>query len=897
MTRRQRWRRLKTLGIAFCLSLLISLGGGTVVSFLFGLMGILPPLNPSLLAAQQFIQMQRPALSQTVSQTVLQAVSQTVFEKEQIGRQLYRDGQFVEAIALWQQIVQIHAAQQNSLGQASALSNLALSYQQLGEWDSARQAIAAGLALINKQHIQTTDQWSVLAQLYMTQGSLQAAVGQPEQALETWQQAASAYQHSSDDMGLNRAQINQARALQSLGFYRQSLEKLRQVGQAMESQPPSQLKAIALRRLGEALRLSGQLSAAQTALTQSLAIAEQLSDPGEISATLLSLGNTAQSMEDTLAAQDFYEQAIVPSLRPRQLIPIQLAQLELAIKTSRWSMASELWPVIQTQFDDLPVSRSAIYHQVNWASSLVKLTQSKAATEVEETVFQAVVQQLRQAVEQARSLSDRRAEAYALGTLGQVYEQTQQWAQARALTQQALALSTAEHATDISYQWHWQLGRLWNNPNNPEHSVVKAIEAYQQAVDTLSYLRGDLAAADSSAQFSFAENVEPIYRQLAGLLLTTDSQAPASSQNLVRAQNVIESLRLAELDNYFQEACVDTTPIDINQADPNAAIVYTLVLEDRLSVILHLPHQPLQQFSTEVSAGEVSDVAKQLRQQLVIRSQRRYLPLSQQIYSWLVEPARSAIDRSGVETLVFVLDGPLQNIPVASLYDGHRFLIEDYALALTPGLKLLNPKAWNTSNLSVLTAGVTQSRQGLAPLPYVDREIKEITDAISNHTVLLNQNFTEEALSKRLKSTLYPIVHMATHGQFGSTAEETYLVAWDKLIGVQEISQMLQANLGNRGGIDLLVLSACETARGDRQAALGLAGVAIKAGAQSTIGSLWAINDEASSLFVGYFYEQLVQPGATRAGSLREAQLRLLQDPQYRHPIYWAPYILLGSWL
>lgn len=885
MTRQKRWRKLRTLGIAFCLSLLISLGGGTTLSFLFGSMGISQQLDQSLLADQPFMQMQRPALSQTIS------------EKEQLGRQLYRNGQFAEAIALWQQIVQIHAAQQNRLGQASALSNLSLSYQQLGAWGNARQAIAEGLALINQQHTQTASQWSVLAQILMTQGGLQEALGQPEQALETWQQAADAYQQGSDDSGLNRAQINQARALQSLGFYRQSLEKLTQVTQAMESQPSSLLKAIALRRLGEALRLSGQLSAAQTALTQSLAIAEQHSDSGEISATLLSLGNTAQSREDVLAAQDFYEQAIAQALRPAQLIPIQLAQLELAIKTHRWPVASELWPKIQAQFDEMPVSRSAIYHQVNWANSLIKLIQTKATVGLEEVVLQTVVQQLRQAVEQARALPDRRAEAYALGTLGQVYEQTEQWAIALALTQQALALSMAENATDISYQWQWQLGRVWNNPNNPERSIAKSIEAYQQAVDALSNLRGDLAAADSSAQFSFAENVEPVYRQLAKLLLTTDRQAPTYSQNLARAQNVIESLRLAELDNYFQEACVDITPIDINQADSNAAIVYTLVLEDRLSVILHLPNQPLQHFSTEVSAGEVSDIAKQLRQQLVIRSQRQYLPLAQQVYSWLVEPARSAIDRSGVETLVFVLDGPLQNIPVASLYNGHSFLIEDYAVALTPGLKLLNPKAWNTSNLSVLTAGITESRQGLAPLPYVAGEIQEITDAISNHTVLLNQDFTEEALSKRLKSTLYPIVHMATHGQFGSTAEETYLVAWDKLIGVQEISQMLQANLGNRGGIELLVLSACETARGDRQAALGLAGVAIKAGARSTVGSLWAINDEASSRFIGYFYEQLTQPGATRAESLREAQLRLLKDPQYRHPIYWAPYILLGSWL
>jgi CHAT domain-containing protein len=337
--------------------------------------------------------------------------------------------------------------------------------------------------------------------------------------------------------------------------------------------------------------------------------------------------------------------------------------------------------------------------------------------------------------------------------------------------------------------------------------------------------------------------------------------------------------------------------MDINQVDPHAAIVYTLVLEDRLSVILHLPHQPLQHFSTAVSLSEINSIAVQLRQQLVVRSQRDYLPLSEKMYSWLLAPARKSIDASKVKTLVFVLDGPLQNVPMAALHDGSHFLIEDYAVSLTPGLKLLNPRLWDSNHLSALITGISDSRRGLAPLPYVEQEIRSVSQNIRHTNILLNGNFTQAALSGRLKTSAYPIVHVATHGRFGSTPEDTYLVAWDELINVRDISNMLQANLGTRAGIELLVLSACETASGDQQAALGLAGVAIKAGARSTLGTLWAINDEATAYFVEGFYRQLTRPGATRSGALREAQLQLLQNPQYQHPIYWAPYVLLGSWL
>lgn len=892
---RKCWYGLKFLS-ACLLGLFISLNS----SFFGGFVSLAEQPAQSSFSGVTQQALALPSLKQNAQLSNLELSNlDSLAQRSQQARALYENGQFERAIALWQQIAQTHAVQQNHLATASALSNLSLSYQQLGQWDEAQAAITESLSLIAAQSDTPNaadpdiGKEQVMARALMANGSLKMALGQPEQALESWQQAADTYERSEDKVGYSRAQINQAQALRELGFYRQALEKLTQVAETMKTQPSSPLKAIALRRLGEALRLSGQLSASETTLTESLAIAQQYPNPAEISTTLLSLGRTTQSQGEMPAAQALYSRAaevigqvIEQSASAAQLVPIQLAQLALYIQSEQWSAATELWPVIQSQFEQLPPSRTAIYHQINWAESLLKMGQ-----------VQAIDQQLRQAIEQARSLSDTRAEAYALGILGQVYEYNQQWAQAQNLTQRALALSDAIHASDITYQWQWQLGRLWKATDNPQRSIPQSLEAYDQAVVTLSQLRGDLTAANHSTQFSFKENVEPIYRQLAGLLLQSDRQAPNYPQNLARAQAVIESLRLAELDNYFSEACIDTKPIDINQVDPNAAIVYTLVLDDRLSVILHLPHQPLQHFSTAVSHSTVNNIAAQLRQQLVIRSRREYLPLAQQLYSWLIAPARPLIDLSGVKTLVFVLDGPLQNVPMAALYDGDRFLIEDYAVSLTPGLTLLNPRPWRADNLSALITAMSESRRGLAPLPHVEKEIQSVSRTIRHTHLLLNSHFTQAALSDRLKATAYPIVHVATHGRFGSTPEETYLVAWDELINVRDVSEMLQANLGSREGIELLVLSACETASGDQQAALGLAGVAIKAGARSTMGTLWAINDEATAYFIDRFYEQLMRTGASRAGALREAQLQLLHNPQYRHPIYWAPYVLLGSWL
>ncbi|MEO1445029.1 MAG: CHAT domain-containing protein [Cyanobacteria bacterium J06635_11] len=854
----------------------------------------------------------------------------TLEEQVQAGRELYQQGQFAAAIARWEPIVQTHAAQGNTLAQASTLSNLALAYQQLGQQEKAQTSLERSWALLSPDRSpgpSNSDQWQVRGQVLMAQGSLYNERGQAEQALETWQQAKEAYDQSHDKNGQIRAQINQAQALRELGFYRQAQDTLNSVVDQVASEPPSLLQATLFRRLGNALKLTGNTTAAQTLLNKSLTIATEYNSPAERSATLLSLGNIARELGDTLSAEDYYQQASAALPKPSaiQLIPVQLAQLALWVETENAHAIAGLWPVIQSQFADLPMSRSAIYHQVNWANSLITFNQilkkrtlasvesgspetspaTKQAASPEArpdsmdaatpVPWIAIAQQLQRTTQQAQSLEDTRAQSHAMGTLGNVYEQTQQWAIAQEQTQQALTLSQGK--ADIAYQWQWQLGRLWQAPSNPQQSIAKSLEYYHQAVEALTELRGDLAASTGSNQFSFKENVEPVYRQLVSLLLQTNPQSPEYQTNLMSAQDVIESLRLAELDNYFKEACIDIQPVDISQIDQKAAIVYSIVLDDRLSVILRLPNQPLQQFSTAVSASDVTSITNQLRQQLVTRSRRDYYSSAQQVYNWLIAPAREAIDRSNVDTIVFVLDGALQNVPMAALYDGEHFLIEDYSVALTPGLKLLNPQPWDTDSLSALVAGLTESRQGLSPLPNVAQEIEKIKKTISRNTILLNQEFTRKTLPEKLLKDPYPIVHIATHGQFGSSPEETYLVAWDTFIKVREISQILQANLGDREAIELLILSACETATGDQRAALGLSGVAVKAGARSTLGTLWAINDEATSQFVGYFYEQLTQPGATRASALRAAQIQLLTDPQYKHPIYWAPYILLGSWL
>jgi CHAT domain-containing protein len=380
-------------------------------------------------------------------------------------------------------------------------------------------------------------------------------------------------------------------------------------------------------------------------------------------------------------------------------------------------------------------------------------------------------------------------------------------------------------------------------------------------------------------------------------------QSEPSQENLVQARNLIESLQLAELENFFRAACLDTHPelIDqiVDQEDKTAAVIYPIILGDRVEVILKLPTQEkLRHYVSYKSQAEVEKNLDQLRQQLTEPDAIEDVKsLSQQVYNWLIKPAATDLAQSNVKTLVFVLDGALRNVPMAALYNGEQYLVENYSIALTPGLQLLEPKPLQPEKLQALIGGLTEARLGFSPLPNVESEVKQIQFEVSS-SVIINQEFTSSNLQNRINSLSFPVVHLATHGQFSSDAEKTFILAWDKPINVNELNNFLRNRNDNQANvIELFVLSACRTAAGDKRAALGLAGVAVRAGARSTLASLWYLDDRSTAVLMSEFYRQYAKERLTKAEALRRAQLSLLQSREYNLPMYWAPYVLVGNWL
>jgi CHAT domain-containing protein len=343
---------------------------------------------------------------------------------------------------------------------------------------------------------------------------------------------------------------------------------------------------------------------------------------------------------------------------------------------------------------------------------------------------------------------------------------------------------------------------------------------------------------------------------------------------------------------------LDTYTVQLDKIDRSAAVIYPIILPDRVATIASIPGQPLRYYSQKISAATVEETVAGLQKKILSPNfeERAFKQQSKQIYDLLLAPLASNLAAAKTKTLVFVLDGAFRNIPMSVLYDGNKYLVESYNLALTPGLQLVPPQeSTDRSRPQALLGGISESKQGFSALPNAKTEIESIAKILP-HQILFNEQFKTAPVSTNLVASTAPFVHFATHGQFSSKAEDTYILTWDNRLNLDQFSNLLKDRGSQSNAIELLVLSACQTATGDKRATLGLAGVAIRARAKSTIASLWSVSDEATQDLMVNLYQNLATKNLSKGEALRQAQQTLLQNPKYRSPYFWAPFVLVGNW-
>jgi CHAT domain-containing protein len=778
--------------------------------------------------------------------------------------------------------------------------------------------------------------------------------GQASEALESWKSATKIYRQLGYEEGITGSLINQNLALQALGLNRFACNTLLQALKldtdtkicailpqqstesiaklliaAIDKQKHLPINLFAWHNLGDVLRLIGKLDESKVVLATTLSIAQQTPfvNTNEI---LLSLANTEEAIYKQ-ARNKYYEveepdfkneivnliqQQALKSLEIYQQVNLmsgkfsvtqlksQLHHLSLLINFEKWltvdlnsanpklvEIRNQIQPSVNrvlknsSTFSQLSATQR-VYAKLNFANSLSQIPNQELRS--------LAIEYGQSALETAKSTTNQRIKSYSLGTLGKL-----QLEKSEAYFVKALSLAQSIQAQDIAYQWQQQLGNLYNKQGRAK----EALRMYKSAIDNLAQIRDSILPSNNiDIQFFFQQEIEPVYRDYMKLLFKD------SSPNLKEVIQINERLQTAQLENFLK--CGKLDLIALNEIpDLNSAygIIHIIDLDDTIEVILQSSDRSLHHYSVEANLikDHVSDLLWSLQDHKLatIDVQQILLP-SQALYEKLITPIASYLPASG--TLIFILDKSFQSIPMGILYDGKNYLLEQYSIAATFGSRIRYPKPLSKKRFTALIAALSKpspslldrnAPKGVRSLAKAKEEVKDVQNQTQSSLILLDEKFTSLRLEQEINKNNFPIVHISTHGQFSSDPLKTVLLAYDRVINIREFDKLLKGKVQtDADAIELLVLSACQTAKGNKRSALGMAGVAAQAGARTTIATLWLVDADSTALLMEEFYKGL-KNGISKAEALRIAQLTLMKNPKYAHHYYWAPFLLVGSWL
>ncbi len=772
-------------------------------------------------------------------------------------------------------------------------------------------------------------------------------------ALKDWQEATKIYRQINYQEGVAGSLINQSTALQQLGFnlkacsilleslkldtdwlcnslFTQAPSKPREaLSVTINRLPPSRIDALGLQKLGDILWLIGKTDESELVLLKALDASKTIKSTPNIESVKLSLGNVQRAVFNQLrdrypdigdvalqesylfsiqqkitSSAQYYEQLEQPGTSRTIQVTARLNHLALLIDANNWlasqiklgkAQLADFHKQIQTQIHPLSLkiqqNRSdlvllpdseSVLAQLNYATSLNHLADKSLAIQYTEAALQL-----------AQNLNSPRLQSNCFGILAELVQEQDK---SQKYLQAALNLAESVQARDLAWQWQHQLGRLYQKQGDYDN----AVQAYNRAIENLRLVRNNLLSVTPDVQYSFRDQVVPVYREYMHLLLS-DSQP-----DLRQVIKLNENLQLAELENYLQCSQLDLLSFSQLQNIPDQpATIHLINLGDAVEVIVESRDRSLHRHSpdSQLVKQNLFNLLNNLQdERFVYTDTSTILPYAQTLYNELIAPIKDHLPPSG--TLVFAPDSAFQNLPMGLLHDGQDYLLQQYSIALTLNSQIRKPKALSQNQFRALVAGLAAKHppsfnspavpKGLTPLPETLIEIDRVKEFVVS-SVLLDRDFTTARFQAEIARADYPIVHITTHGKFSSDPDRTFILDWDQALNVKQLNFLLHGS-SNQAGIELLVLSACQTAVGDSRSVLGIAGVAVQAGARSTIASLWLVDADSTALLMGKFYEGL-RRGLSKAEALRQAQLSLLANPKYIHPYYWMPFVLVGSWL
>ncbi|MFT4714318.1 MAG: CHAT domain-containing protein [Candidatus Azotimanducaceae bacterium] len=643
---------------------------------------------------------------------------------------------------------------------------------------------------------------------------------------------------------------------------------------------------LSLRTIASQFRQLGARSNAVDVLKRAASIAEQV-DRGALPGILIELGNTQGETESHKEAKQSFNKLlkILPKSKPyeRAMAWVYFLKTEVRSEDNEQTISGSVSGFL-SEYNVLTSSRCDMALQFA-GTLLLSRHNTNFADEI--------AMLLKDSAKEARESGDVKSLSYARGYMAKLSEAKGDLTNAQKQIREAILLSV-NNSPEQTYLWQWQLGRVLAKTGDRQAAITN----YEQAIETLALVQGELL---KGSYLVFRERILPVYNELIDLLLLQAQASSSESQRqrlLAKVQGAIEAFNKSEILDYFDDDCV-LPAVSTRLADiaNDTVVVYPILLADRVVILTKLP-TGMHQYVSRIALGELKVLVQEFRDYLQGDGNATTEEIQEtgaELYDVLIKPIAKALEAENIRRIVFVPAAQLRMIPMSALYDGSQYLVEQYEIATTLGLTLTDPHQPVTEKVKPLIGGISDSVQGFVELPGVRAEVDAINAQLGGD-VMMNQNFTLAEVEKSMSEGDYNMIHLATHGVFQGEAANSFLLAYEDKLTLDKLQDTIGARrfLGNP--LDLLVLSACETAAGNDRAALGLAGVSLKAGARSTIASLWPISDEGTSLLMVDFYRNL-QNGQSKSAALRTAQLKLINNPLFKHPNSWSPFLLIGNWL
>ncbi|MBW4503810.1 MAG: tetratricopeptide repeat protein [Scytonema hyalinum WJT4-NPBG1] len=900
------------------------------------------------------------------------AIYQQIGGRDDIAKTLYAIGviynqtsQYYQARDVLKEALVIYQEIGDKEGIGDTLNSLGAISKNLGQYPQALKFYQQALAISRKVDvgIPNKETQETAALILNNIGLVYQSMGQYSQALEYYQQSLTVKQKIEDKLGVGHSLNSIGGVYYETGQYSQALKFFQQALANVQNAKEPTDKANILNNIGLVYSELGQYSKALKFYQQALAIREKIGDQDGEGTILNNIGFTYNQMKKYSQALNYYQKAVAAFKKignqPKMGSTLnnigfayqQLGQYSQAIESLQQGLR------ILQEVGDRAVAGRTFDSMGSAYKGIGNYSQALASYQ--------------QALFLSREVGDKPAERITLGNIGDLlarqnkpqlaiifYKQSVNVTEAIRAELRSLPREQQQSYTATIADTYRRLADLLLQQDRVlEAQQVLDLLKIQELDDYLRDVRGNERTAKGVESLSPEQSINQglkvvadrqikISRQLGELQkIPSTNRKPDQIAKIVELEaNLITDFNQfidspevnAWLEQLSSKAAQQIIPLEnlnslrdnLQRLNQNAVLLYPLILDDRLELVLTSPNTPPIHRSVSVKKEELNRAIVDFRRALENPESDATVP-AQKLYEYLIKPIEKDLANADAKTIIYAPDGPLRYIPLAALYDGKKWLAQRFRTNNITALSLTELDTQPLPQIKVLAGATTQrhivqvesTSLPFKALEYAGAEVNNLATMMPGTKTLLDNDFNREAMISYLN--VYPIIHMATHAKFvNGKPEYSFILMGDGgLITLPDIQKLSLPN------IDLVVLSACETAVGDQigkgEEILGFGYQIQRTGARAAIASLWSVSDGGTQALMNAFYAFLSQGKITKAEALRQAQAAMItsdysgitQDQdrgilkstreklpakvanRLSHPYYWAPFILIGNGL